>query len=291
MIDTPLQKVAENMFLSSKLVFLDTSSICSTKYKWLPEKVPCITQKMGSSWRHCWQWTFGAGLPSFSWFKIEPWGHQSVRVMCLCQKSWKDQREKGHVFCSLSFLPLDTKKKPIHRQYFVQISTWKLDHWNPQPSRKSQSPKVVCSWFCLAKLQYFTNLDFPEIRGIPFLNHHLGAQVVWGRYNLTRFCLISIGVKHGVTTPPILLRGVGEHPLVSWVPTIGWKINRHFPPQAPHPRHYIWSCRQWQTGNENFLLLGNGPIARLYTPKKSTGWRFCWFLNGKGRQLYNSEDG
>ena len=29
-------------------------------------------------------------------------------------------------------------------------------------------------------------MDFPEIRGFPFLNHHLGAQVVWGRYNLTR---------------------------------------------------------------------------------------------------------
>ena len=38
----------------------------------------------------------------------------------------------------------------------------------------------------LGKLWYFTNLDFPEIKGIPLLNHHLGAQVVWGRYNLTR---------------------------------------------------------------------------------------------------------
>ena len=33
---------------------------------------------------------------------------------------------------------------------------------------------------------YFTNLDFPEIRRFPLLNHHLGAQVVWGRYNLPR---------------------------------------------------------------------------------------------------------
>ena len=30
----------------------------------------------------------------------------------------------------------------------------------------------------LAKLKYFTNLDFPEIRRFPLLNHHLGAQVV-----------------------------------------------------------------------------------------------------------------
>ena len=37
----------------------------------------------------------------------------------------------------------------------------------------------------LAKLYYFTNPDFPEKRGFPLLNHHLGAQVAWGRHNLT----------------------------------------------------------------------------------------------------------
>ena len=37
----------------------------------------------------------------------------------------------------------------------------------------------------LGKLWYFTNLGFPEIRGFPLLNHHLGCG--WGRYNLTRF--------------------------------------------------------------------------------------------------------
>ena len=43
----------------------------------------------------------------------------------------------------------------------------------------------------LAKLWYFTNLGFPEIRGSPLLNHHLG-EVVWGRYNLTRHMQLTI---------------------------------------------------------------------------------------------------
>ena len=34
-----------------------------------------------------------------------------------------------------------------------------------------------------------TYIDFPEISGFPLPNHHLGAQVVWGRYNLTRLLL------------------------------------------------------------------------------------------------------
>ena len=37
----------------------------------------------------------------------------------------------------------------------------------------------------LAKLYYFTNLDFPEIRGFPFLGYLLG-EAVWARYNLTK---------------------------------------------------------------------------------------------------------
>ena len=36
------------------------------------------------------------------------------------------------------------------------------------------------------KIKIFTNLDFPEIRGFPFLSYLLEAQVVSGRYNLTR---------------------------------------------------------------------------------------------------------
>ena len=40
----------------------------------------------------------------------------------------------------------------------------------------------------LAKLQYFTNLDFPKQRGFPLLNHHLGEiGRVRPRANLTRY--------------------------------------------------------------------------------------------------------
>ena len=53
---------------------------------------------------------------------------------------------------------------------------------------------LVCKCFLvcrdskyLAKLYYFTNLDFPEIRGFPFLSYLLGFfGRVFGRYNLTR---------------------------------------------------------------------------------------------------------
>ena len=57
-----------------------------------------------------------------------------------------------------------------------------------QTKNLSQS-NLVCNfddWCNLAKLWYFTNLDFLEIRGFPFLTYLLGAQVVWGRYNLTK---------------------------------------------------------------------------------------------------------
>ena len=47
----------------------------------------------------------------------------------------------------------------------------------------------------MVKLSYFTNPDFPEIRGFPLLNHHLGFLVVWGRYNLTRFIVVRIAPK------------------------------------------------------------------------------------------------
>ena len=54
-----------------------------------------------------------------------------------------------------------------------------------QESKPPNAPNQQLITITLAKLQYFTNLDFPEIRRFPLLNHHLG-EVVWGRYNLTR---------------------------------------------------------------------------------------------------------
>ena len=47
-------------------------------------------------------------------------------------------------------------------------------------NKKNQATSIQ-----LAKLLYFTNLGFPEIRGFPLLSTIWG-EVVWGRYNLTR---------------------------------------------------------------------------------------------------------
>ncbi len=46
---------------------------------------------------------------------------------------------------------------------------------------------MIAVVYYLAKLQkYFTNLDFPERRGFPFLSY-LRGEVVWGRYSLIRY--------------------------------------------------------------------------------------------------------
>ena len=45
----------------------------------------------------------------------------------------------------------------------------------------SEYHNISWSYKYLAKLEYFTNLGFPEIRGFPLLNHHLGWKLVWGR--------------------------------------------------------------------------------------------------------------
>ena len=59
---------------------------------------------------------------------------------------------------------------PISRMSFTTNLT---NYWNERRvEAQSQLPLN-----CLAKLWYFTNLDFPEIRGLSLLNHHLR----WGR--------------------------------------------------------------------------------------------------------------
>ena len=52
---------------------------------------------------------------------------------------------------------------------------------------RRQSNITQCN---LPKLQYFTNLDFPEIRGFPILSPNW-CEVVWGCYNLTRCNVFS----------------------------------------------------------------------------------------------------
>ncbi len=63
------------------------------------------------------------------------------------------------------------------RQYFSMSSL-------QDPKQKPKS-NMMKSWY-LAKLLYFTNLDFPEITGFPSLNQG------WGRMNLTRWYIISV---------------------------------------------------------------------------------------------------
>ena len=73
---------------------------------------------------------------------------------------------------------------------------------------------LILYYINLAKLWYFTNLDFLEIRGFPLLNHHLG----WGRVRSLEFDQInnlcfSFLWKNGVLFTPILPNPVlGSHP-------------------------------------------------------------------------------
>ena len=61
---------------------------------------------------------------------------------------------------------------------------WRNSRWLCTSHTGCTSPTWMIS---LAKLLYFTNLDFPEIRGFPLLNHHLG----WGRVRSLWFDQIS----------------------------------------------------------------------------------------------------
>ena len=96
--------------------------------------------------------------------------------------------------CRNSYIPgICLKQKhdlPTHLSFSRCIQL--MEGWKLDPSPKSERNASIFQaqgldvWINLAKLTYFTNLGFPEIREFPLLNHHLGAQVVWGRYNLTR---------------------------------------------------------------------------------------------------------
>ena len=59
-----------------------------------------------------------------------------------------------------------------------------------QPRLQIAPPNITGVFFVLSRLllgqmeSYFTNLDFPEIRGFPLLNHHLGkigreVAIIW----------------------------------------------------------------------------------------------------------------
>ena len=97
----------------------------------------------------------------------------------------------------------DEKWNTVHKGF----ETWPWGGWVVFPWDSCDENSF------LAKLWYFTNLDFPEIKGCPFLNYILGAQVVWGRYNLTRY--MDFGSLYNHLSTLICLRWVEKkHPIV-----------------------------------------------------------------------------
>ena len=68
---------------------------------------------------------------------------------------------------------------------------------------------------------YFTNLDFPEIRGFPLLNHHVGWKNVWGRYNVTRWFGYPLWISGFWGTPQLIywfLGLVDEATVYTYIP-------------------------------------------------------------------------
>jgi len=69
---------------------------------------------------------------------------------------------------------------------------------------KEKNPLDQFAQILLTKLYCFTNLDFPDIRGFPFLATFWG-EVMWGGYDLTRFyttipCSMASKLFHQTST-------------------------------------------------------------------------------------------
>ena len=64
--------------------------------------------------------------------------------------------------------------------------------WGFNQKKTSKIFETTLLPFLLAKLKYFPNLDFPEIRGFALLNHHLG----WGRARSLWFDQIFVKSHH-----------------------------------------------------------------------------------------------
>lgn len=87
----------------------------------------------------------------------------------------------------------DVRHQP-HWDFHISKDNWQLRFFRTSPLLffvfHFPSPKNICLFrgpgTSLAKLQKFTNLDVPGIRGFPLLSAIFEAQVVWGRYNLIK---------------------------------------------------------------------------------------------------------
>ncbi len=91
-----------------------------------------------------------------------------------------------------------------------------------QNKNKSCSKSFLCWALCFLKMLsgqiiYFTNLDFPEIIRFPFLSYILGAQVVWGRYNLTKWYashLPNLSIRWNTSLVPTAMSQTQEYRLL-----------------------------------------------------------------------------
>jgi len=96
----------------------------------------------------------------------------------------------------------------------------------------------------LAKLKYFTNLDFPWIRGFPETSATFWGEVVWRRYNLTRL-IHWMFFFFGCTKDKFKVKmsnKVAEQP--STVAKQFWKTS-WIPPQKAEPPKEFFKKRWW----------------------------------------------
>ena len=111
------------------------------------------------------------------------------------QPKWLRRPPFGVRSCEVAIIWPDSCKNNFPNTFlgvFIPICEWnlvKLDQIiaNIQPNTYHVSlarNQTYQTW--PNGIIFHLHLDFPEIKGFPILNHHLGAQVVWGRYNLTR---------------------------------------------------------------------------------------------------------
>ena len=154
------------------LLFKQTSHdlMISPLQQWLNHSAPkkkTTPNLQPAIWNNVWDCLFLRKLPT---------NHLHLPEISSLQRIWRSFHPTTP---QNPVVPFDYKGLPgrIWTGEFPQKVTWlaKVLFWRPG----------FCFWF--AKLQYFTHLDFPEIRKFPLLNHHLGQKLVWGRYNLTRW--------------------------------------------------------------------------------------------------------
>ena len=108
-------------------------------------------------------WQLGA------WFLIYRELEDQGQLMLIVEFSIEYMGEFGNVQVSSKHQLISIKLSPT---LLAQGLLYDGNTMNTQELKSS-----VYAWY-LAKLKYFTNLDFPEIRGFPFLSYLLGAQVV-----------------------------------------------------------------------------------------------------------------